>query len=138
MGDINETLSSLINQSEPPDKIYLNIPRRYNRFELNTNDLPKVPSNVEIVICEFDYGPATKLLPTLEKFKNENIDIIYYDDERIYPRDLIVNSKIASPKMSDDCIIVSCESISKFCTSIQFDYKLSSLIYPDKNLELKL
>jgi hypothetical protein len=70
MESINETLNSLVQQSMPPDAIYLNVPwvaRRMNRTYVVPYALQQW-SAITIVRCE-DMGPATKLIPALEQVR---------------------------------------------------------------------
>ena len=83
--DLSKSVNSLLNQSKKPDKIFINIPKKYRRFEetINDEDIPKFSdSRVEITRCE-DCGPGTKLLGSLSKIK-ENSLVILVDDDNIY------------------------------------------------------
>ncbi len=81
---IEPLLENLQNQ-EIIDVIYLNIPWYCKKLKMKY----KIPSfikkynKVYINRCE-DYGPATKLLPVLEKEVNPNTNIIICDDDNIY------------------------------------------------------
>ena len=66
--NLNESVKSLLNQTKPPDKIFINIPYKYKRFNDIVYDaqIPKVSVNrIEITRCE-DCGPGTNLLGSLE------------------------------------------------------------------------
>ena len=68
---LSETISSLLNQTRKPDKIFINIPFKYQRFTeiIKDDQIPKFDSNiVEVTRCE-DCGPGTKLLGSLNKFE---------------------------------------------------------------------
>jgi hypothetical protein len=83
--NLNETIESLLNQTRKPDKIFINIPYKYKRFNqiVDDNQLPKVDNSiVEITRCE-DYGPGTKLLGSLNKLKKNSL-LILADDDHIY------------------------------------------------------
>lgn len=91
------TLNSIALQSQQPEKIMLWIPKRFKRFANQSisqlpNFIKKYP-NVFIQYIEYDYGPASKLLPCLEFFAGQNKKLIIIDDDRIYPphfiRDLL-------------------------------------------------
>jgi len=82
--DLNLTLDSLLNQTLKPDKIEVYIPASYNRFPDWDKEPPSLPKGVDLVRCNTDYGPATKVLPAIEKYKSENPIIIYCDDDRVY------------------------------------------------------
>ena len=83
--NLNKSIESLLNQSQKPDKIFINIPFKYKRFTETINDdqIPKFDNNlIEITRCE-DYGPGTKLLGSLNKLKRNSL-IILADDDNIY------------------------------------------------------
>ena len=83
--NLDKSIKSLLNQSKKPDKIFINIPFKYKRFSETIKDdqIPKFDNNVvEITRCE-DYGPGTKLLGSLNKFKKDSL-IILVDDDHIY------------------------------------------------------
>ena len=77
-------LDSLIAQDIPDTKVEVYIPKRYRRFPDYDGRLPEVPKGVEICVVDEDLGPATKVLYAAEKYKNETVDIIFCDDDRIY------------------------------------------------------
>jgi len=82
---LNKSVESLLKQSHKPDKIFINIPYKYNRFNETVRDdqIPKFDNNiVEITRCE-DCGPGTKLLGSLSKIKKDAL-IILADDDNIY------------------------------------------------------
>ena len=87
---LNKSVESLLNQTQKPDKIFINIPYKYKRFTevIEDNQIPKFhSSNVEITRCE-DCGPGTKLLGSLEKLKKDSL-IILADDDNIYENYMI-------------------------------------------------
>lgn len=88
-------LNFYINQTFPPDNIYLLIPYfsiRDNKKYLIPNSLIEYTKKnpiIKILRCE-DYGPGTKLLGYLEHFKdNNNKIIIVADDDRVIKKDFI-------------------------------------------------
>ena len=69
--DINKSIDSLLNQTFKPDKIFVNIPHKYRRFDeiIKDKQIPKFSNDkIEITRCE-DCGPGTKLLGSLNKLK---------------------------------------------------------------------
>ena len=83
--NLNKSVESLLGQICKPDKIFINIPTKYKRFkEVIENDhIPAFKdSTVEITRCE-DFGPGTKLLGSLRKFKPDSL-IILADDDHVY------------------------------------------------------
>ena len=83
--NLDQSIKSLLNQSKKPDKIFINIPFKYNRFNetIKDDEIPKFDSSVvEITRCE-DYGPATKLLGSLDKLEKNSL-VILFDDDHVY------------------------------------------------------
>ena len=71
---LKPTLTSLLSQNVRVDKIYLNIP--YKTLKGKKYKIPKWLNklkNITIRRVDKDYGPATKLLPTLKHIQNDNI-----------------------------------------------------------------
>jgi len=86
---IHKSIDSLINQSLKPDKIFLNIPKKFKRFkeEIDDSQIQKFPAIVEITRCE-DCGPGTKLLGSLKKLEKDSL-LILADDDQIYENFMI-------------------------------------------------
>ena len=87
---LHKSVESLIKQTRKPDKIFINIPKKYVKFEeiISENQIPKFDdSTVEITRCA-DCGPGTKLLGSLNKFKKNSL-VILADDDHIYENHMI-------------------------------------------------
>ena len=83
--NLGKSIKSLLNQSKKPDKIFINIPFKYKRFNetIKDDEIPKFDSSVvEITRCE-DCGPGTKLLGSLDKFEKNSL-VILFDDDHVY------------------------------------------------------
>jgi len=83
--NINKSVESLLQQTQKPDKIFINIPYKYRRFEeiIDDKEIPKFNSKiVEVIRCE-DSGPGTKLLGSLDKLKKNSL-VILADDDHSY------------------------------------------------------
>ena len=83
--NLSKSVDSLLNQTKKPDKIFINIPFKYKRFNetVESNQIPKFDNNiVEVTRCE-DCGPGTKLLGSIDKLKKNSL-IILADDDHIY------------------------------------------------------
>ena len=83
--NLNKTINSLLNQSQKADKIFINIPLKYERFTeiIKDNQIPQFDNSlVEITRCE-DCGPGTKLLGSLNKLEKDSL-IILADDDHSY------------------------------------------------------
>ena len=88
--NLNRSVESLLQQSQKPDKIYINIPFKYKRFTeiIEDDQIPKFDNKkVEVTRCE-DYGPGTKLLGSLDKLKKDSL-IVLADDDHIYENYMI-------------------------------------------------
>ncbi|MDC0059546.1 hypothetical protein OAJ18_00840 [Pelagibacteraceae bacterium] len=83
--NLYKSVESLLKQSRKPDKIFINIPRKYKRFNeiIEDDQIPKISSKIiEITRCE-DCGPGTKLLGSIDKLKDNSL-LILADDDNIY------------------------------------------------------
>lgn len=85
---LQQTLNSILAQTVQPNSLELNIPHTYKRHDLEPVDIKTIPAGFSIFRCE-DYGPATKLLPTLQRYAEQDVIIIYCDDDRVYKSDWI-------------------------------------------------
>ena len=82
---LGPTLQSMLQQDIKIDAIELFIPKTYRRFPDYNQILPRVPKGVTINVVEFDFGPATKILPAVQKYNDKDVNILYCDDDRICP-----------------------------------------------------
>ena len=101
---INMTLDSLLAQDTKVDKIILYVPRYYQRFNKKLDKLPSVPEGIIAKFSDADYGPATKILPAIKDFSDEDVRIIFCDDDRIYPKNLVSTLISASKKRPNNVI----------------------------------
>ena len=84
---IKPVLESIARQSIKPTRIYVNIPWRFKRDNTEYVLPTWLTSDPNIIINRTeDYGPATKLIATLEKEHNPNTIIITFDDDRTYSK----------------------------------------------------
>jgi hypothetical protein len=92
--DIKYNIESLLNQNYEDYEVHMNIPHLHN--STNTEyvlpewlvELEKNNHKLKIFRTE-DYGPITKLLPTLERVKDPSMVIIVVDDDMVYHPELI-------------------------------------------------
>lgn len=91
---LKTTINSILAQTVQPSKIILNIPEKFER----TGEKYKIPNwcksvpKLYINFCGKDYGPITKLLPTIYKLNKKNyknLYIITIDDDIKYPENMI-------------------------------------------------
>lgn len=80
---IGPVLESIASQ-RLADKIYLYIPETYRRFPDWDGTLPKLPAGIEIRRSADDFGPATKVLCAAREFRDQDVDILFCDDDHIY------------------------------------------------------
>lgn len=91
---IKPMIDSILTQTIKPALFLLNIPKVFPRTG-KTYTIPSfVKEAVSINVVERDYGPGTKLIPTIEYLKNNNYDIndtyiIYLDDDIAYRPDMV-------------------------------------------------
>ena len=87
INNIDQTLNCISNQTLKPNKVFLNLPYKFKRFpnyNFHKDQISILKKyNIEISRCE-DYGPATKLMGSLEKIKNDFDCVILIDDDHIY------------------------------------------------------
>lgn len=80
---LGPALESLLAQRA--DQVRLHIPRAYRRFPDWDGSLPAVPAGVQIIRCETDLGPATKVLPAARDLRGQDAQILFCDDDCIVP-----------------------------------------------------
>jgi len=93
---IGDTLKSLLLQTHPPREVRLNLPA-FSQRERCGYEIPawlQQLAAVRLIRCE-DYGPATKLIPTLASSDTDQ-PILVVDDDRIYAPTLIADLEMAA------------------------------------------
>jgi hypothetical protein len=86
--NIKPTLVSLLRQSVKPKRIEINLSkelfagREIPVWLLNLE-------NVKIYWQKEDYGPATKLIATIERYQGQNVSIVIVDDDMFYSKNMI-------------------------------------------------
>lgn len=88
---IDPTLNSLLDQTVRPEKIYLNVPKfsiRENRAYVIPDRLKNHPI-IEVVEVDKDWGPATKMIPTLLREADRDTPILVLDDDYVYTKNLV-------------------------------------------------
>ena len=84
-----KTLESLRKQTYKLDAIYLSLPERSRRLNIEYPPIPSEISNLCTIIPCTDFGPITKILGGLLAEDDPNTVIITFDDDMIYPEDLV-------------------------------------------------
>jgi len=82
-GLIGPTLEGLVAQAGISG-VELYLPYSYLRFPDWDGTLPAVPAGVKIQRCEIDYGPATKVLSAAQRYRGQNVRLLFCDDDRDY------------------------------------------------------
>jgi hypothetical protein len=75
-------LASIGRQTVRPDRVELQLPKEYRRFPGPRPALPPLPDWVQVMDCEVDYGPATKVLPAVQRWRGTETDLLICDDDR--------------------------------------------------------
>jgi hypothetical protein len=91
ISNIEKVINSILVNTIKPDIIYLNVPQ-FSTREQKSYDIPQSLLNIEtlkINIIDTDYGPVTKLYPTLFKELDPETIIICIDDDKEYDHKLI-------------------------------------------------
>jgi len=88
--NINKSIESILKQTKKPDKIFINIPNKYKRFNeiINQNEIPNFKDASVEIIRSNDYGPGTKLLGAINKIKKDSL-LILIDDDHYYENYMI-------------------------------------------------
>jgi hypothetical protein len=88
--NINNILENINSQTLKPNKIFLNIPYEYRRFQnqkITENDINDInKENIEIIRCN-DYGPGTKIMGSINKVRDYDC-VILLDDDHIYNKNV--------------------------------------------------
>lgn len=124
---IESVIKSLCNQSMMADEIILWIPEYYTRLKSSIDSYPKFLNNypVQIKHCKHDYGPFTKLRPSLDYCSEDDI-IVTCDDDIIYPDKWFENLVNFSYSHPDYAIGYRGR---KFINRNTLDYNKSKLIF---------
>jgi hypothetical protein len=100
LGSLHEVISKIPNWEVLPEKIILNLAQK--DFLLLDKDFQKnCPVDLEIQIVE-DFGPATKLIPTLLVY--QHLPIVTIDDDIHYSPSLITKV-LVEHKIFPNCVI---------------------------------
>jgi hypothetical protein len=102
---IGQTLRDLTRQNAQIDEIRLNISKTYRRFPGELPSLPEVPEGVKIVMCDQDFGPATKVLPTVQATRGTDSNILFCDDDQPYEPEWAANLLAAAKQHPKTCIV---------------------------------
>ena len=118
-GMLGLSLSSLLNQSRKADEIHVYIPKVYRRFPEHNFFKPDVPDGVKIKVVDFDYGPATKILPCALEYRGTNTRIIYGDDDRFADTSWLDKIMQCSDERPEDVIVSAGMTLQNYGLNIK-------------------
>lgn len=107
--NLKKVINSILANTIQPDIIYVNVPEfstKENKEYIIESSIAN-SSKVKINICDTDFGPVTKLYPTLLKETDPDTTIICVDDDSEYDEKLIEHLLLASQKYPESCICLS-------------------------------
>ena len=94
---LDKFLRMIDQQQVIPDILALCVPENYKKRSFGKIDRTQISKQFSIIDCT-DYGPATKIIPTLAKYSNPDQTIIYCDDDRYYHKSWIARLLAKSEK----------------------------------------
>lgn len=106
--DFRSCIKSLLDQSYPDYEVHMNIPyalktgEEYVLSEFLIN-LEKDTEKLKIFRTE-DYGPGTKLYPTIKRITDPETIIIVVDDDLVYNSDLVL-AQIENQTKWPECVV---------------------------------
>ena len=90
---------------QKPDLFLLHIPKVFERTKESyvIPDFIQKESKLQILYCDVDYGPGTKLIPTIQYLKENHYPletrILYCDDDIEYPSTMIATLRETNPNV---------------------------------------
>ena len=100
---LEKFLEGINAQTLQPDQIELNLPVAYTRRKLGVIARNLIPKEFKVFDCE-DLGPATKILPTIRRYKGTDTQIVYCDDDRLYDPNWLERLVGMNLRYPDACI----------------------------------
>ena len=100
-------IRSLFDQTLPPDRVILALPRFSSRENRPYRIPPRLRALAGLTIVEAgrDWGPATKVLPALRLYQDSpDQRLVYVDDDNIYPRTML-ETMVAHADARPDSVI---------------------------------
>ncbi len=111
---LHEVLGSLLKQTAHIDAVELNLPRAYRRFAFDPAHPPTVPEGCTVHLCDHDFGPATKVLPTVQRYAGQGVNILFCDDDKVYDPGWAARLLAAAVEHPDCCIVEQGSQFSKY------------------------
>lgn len=110
---VSKTLESLRRQTYQLDAIYLSLPERSRRLNIEYPPVPPEISNLCTIVPCTDFGPITKISGALLTEEDPETVIITFDDDMIYP-ETIVESLVNHHKQYPNSAIGSSGMLLKY------------------------
>lgn len=133
---VKPVIEKLLNLSYNNYEIHFNIPyvnRKINREYIIPEwliEYEKIYDKLKIFRCD-DYGPLTKLVPTLQRLENDNDIIITVDDDLMYIDGFIEEHLEKRKKFPNMAIgfagISAIDGSCHFCTTVEKDTRVKIL-----------
>jgi len=101
---LGRVLRQLEKQTIRPDRVELYVPKHYRRFAGEKPSLPPLPDWLEVFECEDDLGPATKILPAVQKWRGSDVYLHYFDDDQKYDLRWLERFAAARKERADDVL----------------------------------
>jgi|LGOV01.1.fsa_nt_gb hypothetical protein len=102
--DLGKVLRPLLQQSAKIASVTVYVPKSYRRFPDHAFCLPDVPDGVSVEVIDTDLGPATKILPASKRFRGQDVDLLFCDDDRFYEPDWAARFVEERKSHPDDCL----------------------------------
>jgi len=102
--DLGKVLRPLLRQSVKIDSVSVYVSKSYRRFPEHAFCLPDVPDGVRVEVVDTDLGPATKILPASKRFRGQNVDLLFCDDDRFYEANWAARFVEARKLHFNDCL----------------------------------
>jgi hypothetical protein len=104
---LDRVLDSLVAQTYQPDAVCLCLPRYSKRFDRPYVEPEYRHPRLELIKTDHDWGPATKLLPVLQREQDPGTVIVTADDDIIYEKTWL--ERLASAASTyPDCAVGFC------------------------------
>jgi len=118
IGNIDRCLESLVMQTLMPERIFLCVPTRYERYGGSVEipeSLSRFGKRLQIVSCPEDYGPGTKVLGSENLVpRDPNSLLILVDDDVVYQDymlEVFANEFVERPHQSSSFCVSSYKGI---------------------------
>lgn len=99
-----KTLESLHKQTYKLDAIYLGLPIKSRRLGIEYPPVPQEISDLCSIVSCTDYGPITKIIGGLLEENDPETVIITFDDDMIYPKNIVESLIIHHNEYPDSAI----------------------------------